>query len=437
MPARRASSSRKRTSRAAAASSSGYRDFEKERADRLAWCKANTSVEDDVKKYFKKGKEAWSAVSDWWNGKGDYEILSNSLILGGTKSAMQPLVLSNQRNGGEIRIKFREYLGDVRTHPTTVGAWYNVPYTLNAANQQTFPWLSTLAMNYEQWQPNGIIFEFRSTATEYSTSANLGSVVMATDYDYSDTDYATKLEALNSAYAMESKVSADVQMHGVECMPSSNPTRIFYCSNSTAVPAGTSVHEYFLGKFQIATSGSSAAANSVVGSLYINYDITFRKPQFTQGVYAKQILFDHFVANGTINQTLPLGNSSMTRSTDSNLQGNPLLDTYYFPPQIQTGLWRVTWGGLSQAAGATAVWITPQLQFTNCVAVTPEGANYNPSPSNAPWGAVAGQQTAFAGSVYILITAANASVKFANAGGANFDLLRCYLWVEQANSLLQ
>lgn len=411
--------------------------FEAQRKQRLAWCKANSGIEDDISKYWGKAKVGFKAVSDWWKGKGDYEILSNSLIVGGGKAAMQPLVVSNQRNGGEIRIKFREYLGDVRTHPTVVGAWYNTAYTLNAANQQTFPWLSTLALNYEQWQPNGIIFEFRSTATEYSTSANLGSVIMATDYDYSDSDYATKLEALNSAYAMESKISADIQMHGVECAPASNPTRIFYCSNSTSVPTGTSVHEYFLGKFQIATSGSSATANSIVGSLYVNYDITFRKPQFTQGVYAKQLLFDHFVLQGTINQTQALGSTAPARSTDSNLMCTVLLDTLYFPPQIKTGLWRVTWGGLSPIAASNFLATTPQLQYTNCTAVVPEDATYNPTPSNAPWGLISGQQTAFSGSAYVLVTSANASIKFAAAGGADFSALRAYLWIEQANFAIQ
>ena len=157
--------------------------FEAQRRQRLAWCKANSSIEDDVSKYWGKAKVGFKAVSDWWNGKGDYEIVSNSLIRGGTKAAMQPMVISNSRRGGETRIRFREYLGDVRTHPTVVGAWYNTVYTLNAGNTTTFPWFSTIANQYEQWTPEGIIFEFRSTATEYSTAVNLGSVVMATDYD--------------------------------------------------------------------------------------------------------------------------------------------------------------------------------------------------------------------------------------------------------------
>lgn len=375
-------------------------------------------------------------MSDWWWGTGDYEIVSNSLIVGGTKAAMQPMAISNQRNGGEVRIKFREYLGDVRTHPTTVGAWYNTSYTLNAANTTTFPWFSAIANQYEQWSPNGIIFEFRSTATDYSTSQNLGSIVMATDYDYADADYGSKMEALNSAYSAESKLSTDVQWHGIECAPSSNPMRIFYCNSSTTVPAGTSKHEYFLGKFQIATVGSAAAANSIVGSLYVNYDMTLRKPQYIQGLLGKEILFDMYILQGTfINQTSPLGTSAPIKSADSNLGTTVVLNTVSFPPNLAAGLFRVTWGG-RRDSGITGGQTGPGLTLVNCSEVTPpDGLPYYQTFKNGIWAVGYGIKGDYAGSTLIKIDTPGATMQFTNTGGANFVFEDAFLNIEQVNSL--
>ena len=433
MSSRRYSSSR----RAVSSRGGGYDTYERERRQRLKWCQENGSVEEDVKRYWGKAKEGFQAVSDWWNGSGDYEIVSNSLIRGGTKAAMQPLVVSNQRNGGEVRIRFREYLGDVKTHPTVVGAWYNTAYTLNAGNALTFPWLSAIALNYEQWTPNGIIFEFRSTATEYSTSVNLGSIIMATEYDYSDADYSSKMEALNSAYAMESKTSTEVQMHGVECAPSANPNRIFWVNAGTVVPAGTSKNEYFLGKFQIATVGSSGAANSVVGSLYINYDITLRKPQYIQGLLGKQILFDYFSLVAPINETFPLGSATPTRSVDSNLGCTVALNTLTFPDYVNAGVWKVTWGGRSVAPGANGFHYGPSAALTNCTEIAPVDG----SPTWLTWkvakfAQLAGQTSDFSGSMYVQVTGSGAKIVFGQntSPASTFSFSIALLSIEQMNS---
>lgn len=410
--------------------------FEAQRKQRLAWCKANSGIEDDISKYWGKAKVGFKAVSDWWNGNGDYEIVSNSLIHGGTKAAMQPLVVSNSRNGGEVRIRFREYLGDVRTHPTTVGAWYNTAYTLNAGNLSTFPWLASIAQQYEQWTPNGIIFEFRSTATEYSTSVNLGSVIMATDYDYADADYQNKMEALNSAYSAESKVSTELQYHGIECAPQSNPARIFYVNPLTTVPAGTSKHEYFLGRFQIATVGSSGAANSIVGSLYINYDITLRKPQFTGGLLARGQLFDNYTLVGAVLKDSPLGVSSPTRSADSNLGTTCVLNTIVFPPSISTGCFRITWGGTFNLA-ATTLQRSPLLSFSNCAPFIPEGLAGYGDLNNNQFAGITGNVCSWSGNCWLKVTAPGAVVTFGQNGSTAFNFDTAFLQIELVSSDVQ
>lgn len=412
-----------------------------QRKARVDWCQANVGVLDDASKYYKKAKELWDdpfkAVSGWF-GSGDYAIVSNSLIAGGTKAAMQPMAITNSRNGGETRIKFREYLGDVRTHPTTVGQWNNQVFFLNPGNFTTFPWFATIAAQYEQWTPNGIIFEFRSTATEYSTTVNLGSVVMATDYDVSDTDYNSKMEALNSAYSAESKVSTEVQYHGIECAPGTTNTRVYYVTTDTSVPTGTSRNDYFLGKFQIATVGSSGAANSIVGSLYVNYDITLRKPQFTQGLLGRTIAFDLFTLQGVVNAASPLGANPPIASPANRLGCSVQFTTLRFPPQVGVGLYRISWGGRVVSGLGNVTNRGPGVAYTNCTAVNPSGGVYWQTFVLGTWQQRVGVLSDFAGSQLVRITAPGATMTFNNGAGVTdfyFDGNTAFCYVEQVNDL--
>lgn len=206
----------------------------------------------------------------------------------------------------ETRIIYKEYIGDVFTHPTTAGAFHSKSYDLNPGLMEVFPWLCTIAQQYEQWTPNGIIFEFRSTSSEYVATQALGSVIMATDYDSLDTGYANKQEMLNSAYSNESKPSERI-VHGIECDPRDNPNRIFFM-RSGSIPSGSTIREYDLGKFTIATQGGSTV-NLNLGSLYIHYDITFRKEQIYNGPFLKGALYCYAQLQGTINGTTTLGSS--------------------------------------------------------------------------------------------------------------------------------
>lgn len=239
-----------------------------------------------------------------WFGIGDYNLRSNSLVkTGSTDTSKVEIVPAGPR---ETRIIYKEYIGDVFTHPTTAGAFHSKSYDLNPGLMEVFPWLCTIAQQYEQWTPNGIIFEFRSTSSEYVATQALGSVIMATDYDSLDTGYANKQEMLNSAYSNESKPSERI-VHGIECDPRDNPNRIFFM-RSGSIPSGSTIREYDLGKFTIATQGGSTV-NLNLGSLYIHYDITFRKEQIYNGPFLKGALYCYAQLQGTINGTTTLGSS--------------------------------------------------------------------------------------------------------------------------------
>lgn len=215
-----------------------------------------------------------------WTGLGDYNINYNSLIQGTDNSGKRVQLSSMQERGGMIVVKYREYVGDVVTHPTIIGAFNNTSYIVNPGNPTLFPWLSPVAQSFEQYTPLGIIFEFIGTATDsITTNASIGSVIMASEYDTSDTPFRSKMQMLSSAYSQEARLS-DTASHGIECDPNTLPTNVFYTRVSDANIDGK---DYDVCRFNIATVGGGLAANQSVGSLYIHYEFAFMKEQLFWG----------------------------------------------------------------------------------------------------------------------------------------------------------
>lgn len=276
-----------------------------------------------------------------WFGLGDYSLKSNSLIPGGGSITNDvQIVPAGPR---ETRIIYREYIGDVFTHPTTAGAFYARTYPLNPGLLSLCPWLAPIAQQYEQWTPNGIVFEFKSTSSEYVATQALGSVIMATEYDSLDAVFSNKQDMLNSAYSNEAKPSERI-VHGIECDPRDNPLRVFYV-RSGAVPSGGSIRDYDLGTFTVATQGG-ATANLNLGSLYVHYDLTFRKEQVFNGIPARGNLSMYYHLAGTINGTNPLGSSSPTVDSSSTLpstDASVVINVLTFPTYTVGAQWRLVY----------------------------------------------------------------------------------------------
>lgn len=301
-------------------------------------------------------------------GWGDYEIKTNSLVKGGGLNSgleLQPL------GDKSTRIRYREYLGDVFTSATP-NAFLTATYPINPGQISTFPWLSPIAQQYDQWQPMGIVFEFRSTSSDYAATQALGSVIMATEYDSLDATFTNKQEMLNCAYSQEAKPT-ERALHGVECDPGQNPQRIYYTRGSMSttgtpiLPTGASIRDYDLGNFVIATQGCPTASLNL-GSLYVYYDIIFRKEQIYNGIPSKGPLNWHVTMTGTINGANPLGTTAFTQNYGNlTAQKGGSANIIQLPPWTAGSAWRLI---LMWAAGAGWGHTNPLITFTGATSAT-------------------------------------------------------------------
>jgi hypothetical protein len=294
-------------------------------------------------------------------GHGDYSVKGNSLMTS-LNGPTLPKFTSTKRG---VRVVEREYLGDLVSGPLSGGstAFTIQQFPLNPTNSSTFPWGSQMADLFDQWEPNGLVFEFVTTSSEFNgASQALGAVIMATDYDPYDPIYPTKVYMENADYSNSTKPACSL-IHGVECDPKERPTRILYTdTQSTAIPLTSTL----LGNFYIASQGCSVAGVTL-GEIWISYDVTFYKKQLNSVLYSLPFYFLSGVnAGGTgylsaASLLLPTQSYVVTISTQVGI-GNTI---NFNNTQIGEKYQMTYWSADSALLDSGPLW-TP----TNCTLVT-------------------------------------------------------------------
>lgn len=244
-------------------------------------------------------------------GFGDYNVIANSLSATSEKMNMgQPVAQFGNISNGTV-VQHREYIQDVVGTGST--AFSITAFNINPGLPNTFPWLAFLASNYEQYEIRGMVFEYKSLCSDQTAGAAsaLGSVILATDYDSIDAAYASKSEMEQSQYCVSGKPSNDI-IHPIECAPNRTSIPINYI-RSTTQPLGTDIRLYDLGRFQLALAGIPAAtapAGSLLGELWVTYEIVLYKPQISNVNFYFQA--DHFNLGTTTGATVADGFGTTT-----------------------------------------------------------------------------------------------------------------------------
>lgn len=180
---------------------------------------------------------------------------------------------------GRVIIRHAEYLEDV----PSATAFAIATYPLNPGMQQTFPWLSRIAQNFEEWLPRGIFFEFKTTSSDMivtgSTTPALGQISMATQYNSLDSNFANNVQLLNYENASTCKPSQNLR-HYVECKRSQTVMDEMYIRTGS-IPPNADLRLYDLGKTSVSASNMQADGK-MMGQLWISYEIELRKPKIPQ-----------------------------------------------------------------------------------------------------------------------------------------------------------
>lgn len=203
---------------------------------------------------------------------------------------MPTATISNGRNS--TRVSHREYLTDIYGSTTFA---VDTAININPGFASSFPWLSAIASRYETYRFNRLSFCFETT----SATTAVGSVILAVDYDASDSIPVTKAQMLSYKGAVRASPWEMVSFH---CDPADLTKRLNNFTRLGAVPSGADIKMYDTGVLYVGVAGNAAA--TVIGELYVDYDVTLSTPQLETDYLSLQI-----EGNTAITKALPFGSA--------------------------------------------------------------------------------------------------------------------------------
>lgn len=318
------------------------------------------------------GAMVGTSLGDWGAnvlGMGDYEVKSNTLLEGNGVPKMH----ATKRG---VAISHREFLGDISGSTGFVSR----SYTLNPGSQNTFPWLSQIAGQFQSYKIKGLLFEFNSTSADALNSVNtaLGTVIMSSQYNVAMPPFVNKAEMEQYEYTVSGRPSRNLT-HCVECDPSLQVMPHLFTRTGT-LPAGQDYQFYDWCNFQFATVGMQAAA--VIGELWVSYEIEFFKPRIASGGCWPGDFTR--IANGAYTQASdPLGTIQLPPVGNLGVSiaaGASGYQRIYFPNTISAGRFfvNVYWTG----AGVSVISL-PAVTYSNCTSQDFWTYELDPTPDSA------------------------------------------------------
>lgn len=241
----------------------------------------------------------------------------------------------------------REYLGDING---TAG-FNNLQYPLNPGMATTFPWLSVVAQNYQEYKFHGLVFEFKSLLTDFVTGGSPGVVIMSTNYNADDLAYTTKQQMENSEYAVSTKPTCNM-MHGIECATGQTILPQKYVRNG-AVPAGQDLRLYDQGVFQFATQQNPITD---IGELWVSYCVEFFKPTQSEDFGGNAV--GNHTYRSLVTSASPLGTVQLSNVGNLSLTSTATTLTFLGQPQQQYYI-TVIW-----LFGSGSVWTPPAFAIS-------------------------------------------------------------------------
>lgn len=226
-------------------------------------------------------------------------------------------------NKKRIIVEESEYIGEVLSlgsDLTPAGPYTNV-YVLpcNPGQAMTFPWLYTIAKNYEKYRFLALKFIYKPEVTEFSvTGSNTGKVILSADYDASDAPPSSKQQQedtdphtdgmpyqsiLLSLDPSEMHRNSDAKYVRPAGLPGSADIKTYDCANFTISVQGQSGNVQTLGELHVSyiVELSVPVLENNVIQAPLNYSVTWYQNMNLQAASNSiqlQLLLDDTIVNG-------------------------------------------------------------------------------------------------------------------------------------------
>lgn len=215
------------------------------------------------------------------------------------QSSMIPIALGNTYRASDESVvhRRREYVGEVSSSdPFTTNS-----YPINPGMSDLFPWLSSIATGFEEYEIRAMRFEF----VPKSATTTTGSVMLAVDYDAADSPPATKSAMLTQAAAASTNAWKGI------VMPLLNRSNAYlkHFLRFGNLAANLDIKTYDVGNLVVAVQGTGTTTGSL-GELWVDYDVVLMTPQSATGSLA--FANSAKIASTSTSAASPFNNSIIT-----------------------------------------------------------------------------------------------------------------------------
>lgn len=222
------------------------------------------------------------------SGMGEYAVnndaAGNHLINGMGHSV--PTFASAGDETGALTVQHTEYIKDIYgiefsgDSPTTNMSSDIV--VINPGKSESFPWLSQIAANYEEYEIKQLMFCYKSKVSDNLTSSDgqIGSIIMFTEYNANDAMKKTKQQLLQAYGTTNALINTNDVLHGVECDVTKLKGDGHKYIRTENLSTNADKSDYDWAKLQVAVVDTpQQLSNQVVGELYVSYTVILRKPR--------------------------------------------------------------------------------------------------------------------------------------------------------------
>jgi hypothetical protein len=240
---------------------------------------------------------------------------------------------------------------------------------VNPGCEATFPWLSQVANNFEQYKFHFLRFIYKSTTANSvqaaATNNNLGVMIYQMTYDVYDAVPSSRLEMTNYYGTKRARPCDDFAL---DVNVVSNHTDLFYVRSGSATSTVQGDKRlYDIGTFFIASDGASASGNC--GELWVEYSVMFYKPKLYDSLGYGVSGFSGY-RNGVTNTAWTGGGTMNTYNVNGNTLGVTMVNlsgvddglSIRIPPtnDARSYLLNYNWSGTGVA------WAPPAVAYSNC-----------------------------------------------------------------------
>lgn len=185
--------------------------------------------------------------------------------IGTVRRVAEPRYTRSQKNG-DVTVSHEEFIMDVNGSPL----FLNQKLPINPGLVDLFPWLAQMAPLYESYRFESLEFAYESACT---TNQN-GTVMLAVDYDSSDSQAATKKQL--ATYRNYVKSNTWVSCVNRSLREDLNKQKSYFV-RSGSLAANSDIKLYDVGFLNLAVQGQADTAP--VGELYVRYRVRLMTPQ--------------------------------------------------------------------------------------------------------------------------------------------------------------